>query len=327
MDINAGENLNMACDTFVLRTTDITETFYFDSYATDASRLGWEDFPQKMVDGILYDESTGLYEVAYTWLSNRIQWCDENSSPTDRDTTVTKVEIRAYSSSIDSNGPVTAYLRPVFSGDSNGDSHSWAPTGDFSEGAVPYWSPWFDITNDTNAPEVWTWAHVNSLDVDHWATVSAGGDPNGCQTAMIELRVTWHDSVVLSGPLPETLNASLEKNQKRFNLHTSHQLFDDDIAGQPLSLEGVENGETSGGLLCVPVCLPVCFSDETDAATSAQTKISKIHSWMENNYDVQIEEFGNCFDAKYAINNFRVSSMHQSSVYKWILELERIDDL
>jgi len=319
MDNFTGENL-MACNEFTLRTADIQEMFYFNHYSVDGARLGWEDFPERMVDGIV----TG--SAAVTYINNRIQWCDENTSPIDRDTTVTKVEIRAFSDCGDSCGTLTAYLKPIFTL-GNGDSHSYLPTG---VGIPAYWSDWIDITNDTNAPATWTWTDINNLDVDHWMVRTICGDPNFMVTARIEIRVTWYDSVVLSYPLEDALDNKLDKQLKKFNLWRDYKLADEGIAGQPLNLEGVEVGvvETGDNLYatCFPLCFPICFNQFVgkSAAQMAQEKFQKIHSWIENNYNVVLYEFGDCFNAEYTIKDFTVNSMQHPSNYLWKLSLEKV---
>jgi len=323
------------CDTFTFRTVDIEEIFYFDSYDTDGLRLGWEDFPARMVDGTMYDETLGIYMTAATWISNRIQWCDGNTAPTDRDTTITKVEIRAYSVVANSCGTCTAYIRPVFT-DGQGDTHSWLPPGSSEDEIPPAWSVWFDITNDTNAPSTWTWLDVNNLDADHWMVKTVCGNPNGCQTARIEIRVTWHDSVILSGPIFDGLDNRLEKGLKSFNLWEDYAIYDKGIEGQPLVFRGIEIGceEAIGQAYgaCFPLCVPFCFDDiigagsYISAAQAAQEKFEKIHNWMENNYNVVLDEFGDCFDAEYAIKNFTVQSMNHPSNYAWKLTLEKVKD-
>jgi len=326
MDNITGEDI-MTCNEFTIRTVDIQEMFYFDHYSTDGLRLGWEDNPEDMVDG---DIAT---TAAATYTNNRIQWCDENTCPTDRDTTITKVEIRAYSSCGNSCGTLTAYLKPIFTA-GDGDTHSYLPPG---LGIPPYWCDWIDITTDTNAPSTWTWADVNSMDVDHWMVKTICGDPNGMFTHRIEIRVTWHDSVTLTGkPLIDTLNNTLNKQLKKFNLWESYELHDEGIAGQPLEFEGVEVGvaemEENIYGVCFPLCFPICFNqvissgESKSAAQVAQEKFQKIHSWMENNYDVEIDGLGNCFDAEYSIRNFATRSMNHPSNYAWRLSLERSED-
>lgn len=336
MDASIGENLMpcdpIDCDSFTLCTADILEIFYFNHYSTDGPRPGWEDSPERMVDGLMYDEVLGDYSAAWTTTDDEIQWCDENTSPIDRTTTITKVEIRAFSGVADICGTCTDYLRPIFAS-TYGDTHSWLPPGDVAEGVPLSWSPWLDITNDTNAPPIWTWADVNTLDVDHWSHRTVCGNLNICHTARIEIRVTWHDCVVLSGPMWNSLDNKLDKSLKKFNLWRDYKLADVGIEGQPLNFEGIEVGvcEAVGEAYgtCFPLCMPFCFDtiigagSYMSAAQVAQEKMAKIHSWMENNYNVVLNEFEECFDAEFAIKNFVVQSMNHPSNYRWKLSLEK----
>lgn len=326
MDNLTGENL-MVCNTFTLRTTDIQEIFYFNSY--DVSEK-WEDYPARMVDGLMYEEGFG-YSVAATSISNNIQRCDGNSSPTDRSTIITKIEIRVYSNIQNSCGTLTAYIRPNFTA-GDGDTHSWIPPAwqiGNDNFIPPEWSIWFDITNDTNAPVTWTWNDVNNLNVDHWMIRTICGNPDRCYTGRIGIRVTWHDSVTLSNPLPSSLDNKLNKQLKPFNLWKDYKLHDEGIAGQPLNFSGVEVGISDKIYgVCFPLCFPVCFNKaigiSKSAAQVAQEKFAKIHTWVENHYNILLGEFGDCFNAKYAIKNFTVNSMRHPSNYAWKLSLEKV---
>lgn len=322
MDDFIGENI-MTCDAFIFRTVNIQEIFCFNNHYLNEE---WEIHPEKMVDCIMYDEAYGggfplcfpicfdqnasSYQTAKTYTSNRVQWCNGNASPVNRDTTVTKVEIRAYSTSMNSCGTLIAYLRPVFTA-GDGDTHSWIPPGYTLYYAPPQWSAWFNITNDTNAPSTWTWEEVNNLGVDHWMVKTECTDLNHLDTARIEMRITWYDSVILSNPLINSPDNKLNKQLKQFNLWEKYKLHDEGIAGQPLNFEGIEVGVATG---------------EKTAAQVAQEKFAKIHSWIENHYNVLLNEFGNCFDAKYAIKDFAVQSMKHSSNYMWKLYLEKAGD-
>ena len=320
MDNIIGENI-MTCDTFTLHTVDVQEIFCFNSY-----KLGeeWGRHPARMVDCLMYNETyadcfpicfplcfdvdASDYSFARTEVSDEIQYCDGNASPTDRDTTVVKVEIRAYSTAMNSCGVLTAYLRPVFlAGD--GDNHSWIPVNWTVDYVPPEWSEWFDITTDTNAPATWTWNDVNNVGVDHWMVHTVCTDANYLDTGRIDLRVTWHDAVTLSNPLYNSLDNSLNKQLKQFNLWEDYAIHDDGISGQPLSFESIEVGVAEG---------------IKTAAQVVQEKFAKIDSWMDNHYNVVLDEFGSCFDAEYAIKNFVVQSMKHPSNYIWKLSLEKV---
>lgn len=310
----------MECREFTLRTADIQETFCFNSYQPGEE---WEIHPARMVDCLMYDETyagcfpmcfpicfdvdASNYSYARTYTSDEVQYCNGNASPIGLSTTVTKVEIRAHSTSMNSCGTLTAYLRPVFiAGD--GDTHSWIPPAYTLYYVPPEWSEWFDITSDTNAPGTWDWNDINNLGADHWMVKTACTDLDHLDTTRIEVRVTWYDSVVLTYPLEGTLDNELNKQLKKFNLWKDYKLHDEGISGQPLNLESIEVGIAAGG---------------KTAAQVAQEKFEKIHSWIENNYNVLLSEFGDCFNAEYAIKDFTVDSMKHPSNYIWRLSLEK----
>jgi len=295
-----------------------TITGYFNNY--DIGGEEWQYSPQQMADG-----SINLYAASKT--VNEIELLTSNSliEPLQYGNTVVKVEIRARHRTYTATTGTIA-LRPVFS-DGDGDNHI---LNSINLGA---WSEWFDITEDTNAPSTWTWEDVNNLDVNHWMVKTVCGNPNGCQTARIEIRVTWHDSVTLSGPLWNSLDNKLDKQLKPFNLWKDYKLHDEGIAGQPLNFEGIEVGICKGSIdeygICFPLCMPICFNSvistsvSKSAAQVAQEKFAKIHNWIEKHYNITLSEFGDCFNAEYAIVNFTVQSMKHPSNYKWILTLEK----
>lgn len=49
------------------------------------------------------------------------------------------------------------------------------------------WSPYFDITNDTNAPISWTWMDIDELDCD----VEAFEGEGKFLCSIVQLRVTY----------------------------------------------------------------------------------------------------------------------------------------
>ena len=194
-------------------------TFYFDSYNTDGLRLGWEDDPSHMVDGILKTN-------ALTWINNRIQWLDKSTATIQAESSIIRVETRAYSGVAIAGvlcGPLSQYLRPVFTA-GQGDTHSFHPTYPPVGGgsSIPNWSQWFDITNDTNAPGTWAWTDIAALDMDTWMVRTICGDPNGCECYRIELRVTCASSCSLNSP--EEVSDDHSQNTKMLNLWNGERI-------------------------------------------------------------------------------------------------------
>ncbi len=104
--------------------------------------------------------------------------------------TITKVELETRGYYYWWGDDRDIILRPVFP-TADGDNHVFD---------APGWSPgssgWIDITNDTNAPDPWTWTNVITLDCD----VEAENKPFGgwfilfCSTVYIRVTYT-HNNV------------------------------------------------------------------------------------------------------------------------------------
>ena len=148
------------------------ETYYFDSYNAGEA---WNKTPDLMVDG---DE---MYYAGTTY-DGDVELCNGNTCDGTDLGTITKVEIRAKASYNETRPYLI--LRPVFSG-GDGDNHSFRPT------AYPNasWSDWFDITNDSNAPRVWDWVHIDDLDCD--VVAEADGGPLEIHCSMVQIQVTY----------------------------------------------------------------------------------------------------------------------------------------
>ncbi|MFO7677834.1 MAG: C25 family cysteine peptidase [Thermoplasmatota archaeon] len=168
-------------------------TYYFDSYDTKLD--AWETNPSNMVDG-----STSTF--ASTDIRDDSEYCDSTSfgyggAPSG---TVSKVEIRAYGKYEEIGGSIN--IKPTFNG-GNGDNHYFSLPG--SAG----WSSWFDITDDTNAPEPWTWSDVESLDCSIIVCDIRQGDTFYCHK--VEIRVTNNEAPVDNNPAPadDSINVSI----------------------------------------------------------------------------------------------------------------------
>jgi hypothetical protein len=147
-----------------------TITYYFNGY--DANEC-WGYDPAYMTDG-----STGTY--AYTNMpQTKIQLNNSNTCPGTALGVINQVEIRAYGYG---DGEDYIYLRPVFTG-GDGNNYEWVP------GTTASWSPYYDITNDPNAPSSWTWTDVQNLDVDvEYCKVK---QRDYMHIARVEIRVTY----------------------------------------------------------------------------------------------------------------------------------------
>ena len=162
-------------------------TYFFNSY--DNSE-GWATSPGYMVDG-----STSNY--ASTTTDGDIELCDDNNCSGDDIGTISKVELRVYAYS---TGLIQAdmFIRPVFDGSTDGPNHPYQTP------PTPLWSPWFDITNDQNAPDSWTWSNVSNLDCDIESEYPPGGPGFTLYCSKVEIRVTYtsNNPPEISNPYP-----------------------------------------------------------------------------------------------------------------------------
>ena len=151
---------------------------YFDD-ASDADQL-WDNDPDKMIDG-------NISTYAFTDIDNDVQLLDSNTMGlVPDDAVITNVYIRAYGYKTGGGNPNYVNLRPVFDGTSDGDNHVWYPPVGAGSAA---WSSYFDITNDTNAPDPWYWSNVTNLDCDVEAVVV---DDIVHYCAKVDIRVKYY---------------------------------------------------------------------------------------------------------------------------------------
>ncbi|MDD5082734.1 MAG: hypothetical protein PHU08_05110 [Dehalococcoidales bacterium] len=142
-------------------------TYYFNAYTIGV----WTD-PGKMVDG-----DTGTF--GYTSTKNAEQVLTGNSCPGTNLGIITKVELRLYGYG---DGDDRQDLMPVYNG-AAGDTRQITPA------SSPGWTAYVDITTGTNAPAVWTWNDVVTLDVkDKFVAIAKG---NTAYCARIDIRVTY----------------------------------------------------------------------------------------------------------------------------------------
>ena len=128
-----------------------------------------------MVDG-----DTETY--AYSGIDDDVQLLTSNTCPGTDLGAITKVEIRVLGMRANFIGTADANFWAVFDG-GDGDTHDCA----FSSSSLT-WTDYFDITEDTNAPETWTWNDVVNLDVDLEADIAGWAY---CDVAKVEIRVTY----------------------------------------------------------------------------------------------------------------------------------------
>lgn len=319
-------------------TVERSETCYFDRYDTSGA---WDN-PANVVDDDIvsygYFMTQWAAAVDYWKPPNSVINCDSIScsTPTDITRTITKVELRGASLSTQIGSgcdfTVHAILEPVFTA-GVGDEHAYLTTyvpEDLYAAAYPTWSNWLDITTDTNAPGTWTWTDVGSLEVNHFPRyTSAAGCGNPCylMTHMIQIRVTWNESVQMY--FPRTIDGGLSKNIDIFNLwEVIVKTRDSGLNNQPFRFNGTMMPICTGGgvILCFPLCFPLCFEEGAGATINPPTVFQTIHEWIENHDEVTISCYGDCADGKYIIKHFATHSMRSPDYYGYDLILEKVSD-
>lgn len=210
---------------------DRTVIYYFDNW--DDGGEEWEGDPENMVDN-------DLTTYAYTTIDGDVQLLTSNSTPSDRTETISAVEIRAFTCCNPFTSTITSYLRPVFNA-GDGDDHGWIPP-DVNGGPNPFaWSPWFDITEDTNAPSSWDWEDVYDLDCDHYPDFPVGGDPYTLETAKVQIRVTYHEECTLIAPSDFSLDH--DRNVRMVNFwNGDRDVYDVARSSKTLVLNGIQWG-------------------------------------------------------------------------------------
>ncbi len=149
-------------------------TYYFDGYDNS---VAWPTNPSYMVDG---SENTW----ASTTTDGEVQLLDGNTYPGTPpgvgDITKVELSVKAHS---DRAGVNNITLQPVFCGTNEGENYTYDDLGE-----ADTWSEWFDITNDDNAPERWTWEEIACLDCKVIAGIPELGTVH---CSKVDIRVTY----------------------------------------------------------------------------------------------------------------------------------------
>ncbi len=146
------------------------QTYYFNAY--DIGGEEWDTLPDNMVDGQILSEAEATESGIQLLTSNT---CDGTNLGF-----ISKVEIRLYGTYAPVFG--TLLVRPIFiagDGDNNG-------LPEF----IATWSEYIDITNNTNAPESWTWNDIKNLTCDIDYTFGLFKATCG----KVEIRVTYSET-------------------------------------------------------------------------------------------------------------------------------------
>jgi hypothetical protein len=149
-------------------------TYYFNSFNPAEQ---WLTNPQLMVDG---DEN----KYASTKNLREVEQCNRNTCPGTDLGTISTVKIMAKGNWFKASNTIT--LRPIFRGiDGTG-------TYLFSCSSSPAWSTWFDITNDSKAPQKWAWSDVKILFCDVESGIGASSVVN---CSMVKIKVDYIESI------------------------------------------------------------------------------------------------------------------------------------
>jgi len=169
-----------------LRTNgnDTSTSYDYDGY--DSGGEEWSTNPGNMVNN-----NTSSY--ASTSTDGDIELITSNDATSTDLGEINSVEVRAYGYQTNgADGQV--FIRPVFSGSSDGDNHTFTPNENLGS---TDWSSYFDITTDTNAPATWTWTDIDDLDFD--IEFNKGALPsNTVFISIVQIRVSYEDNSVVA---------------------------------------------------------------------------------------------------------------------------------
>ena len=155
----------------------VKSTYHFNSYNP---YLAWVTNPAYMADG-----NTSNY--ASTTIDRDMEVLNINLESAADKGAISKVEIRAFGKYSGSGYPPhDIVLKTV------GGTHYFIPdtTGD--------WSSWYDITNNPNAPNPWTWTDIDNLVVE----VEAATESYTLYCSKVDVRITYNPNPVISNPYP-----------------------------------------------------------------------------------------------------------------------------
>ncbi|MEK6917168.1 MAG: CARDB domain-containing protein [Nanoarchaeota archaeon] len=162
---------------------DVSEFYYYNSYNAG---IGWKTNPANMVDG-------DINTYASTSNNGNIQSLLSTSAINTSLGNITKVEFRVYGYYTQAGDEVR--ITPVFSAGS-GDAHNSVIPGPGI--ANTGWGPYINITNDTNAPTIWTYNDLINLQAD--ITYYKISQPQDVFVSKIDLRVTDIGFYVINPP-------------------------------------------------------------------------------------------------------------------------------
>jgi len=198
-----------------------TTSYYFNSYDNNQT---WVTSPGNMVDG-------NISTYASTSIDEDLELCNGNTCPGINHGNIIRVELRVHGYYATNQRDII--LIPVFGGVNPGSEYTYETTS--SAG----WSPWFNITDDNQAPGTWDWTDIMNLDCNVIAELKQGG---GSQFTLycskVEIRVVYYPGVQITNPYPAdgSMGVSLTPT---LNITVSHP------AGNTMNITWLSNSSGS----------------------------------------------------------------------------------
>jgi len=154
-------------------------TYYFNDYDMGSC---WTANPIYMVDGNTSNyASTAINFDVENLISNTCSGSELGS--------ISKVEIRCFGKYSGTGMPPIHDINLL----TLGEMHIFSPS------TTDAWSSWYDITNNLDAPNPWTWNDVKTLGVNVEASI---GGLFTMYCSRVEVRVTYNANPVISNPVP-----------------------------------------------------------------------------------------------------------------------------
>lgn len=144
---------------------------------------------------------------------------------------------------------------------------------------------------------------------------------SGCSTATFTITGTSY-TLYWTVPTPLGESGTIDKGIETFDFWDGS--FDTDDKGlnnNTLHLEGIMEicGDNEG--VCFPICFPMCFSN------AFATKVKKIWTMMKRNEEITISGLGDCIDAVYLIQSFKIGTIKGNNTsYTYVFILEKVRD-
>lgn len=267
-----------------------TVTYYFNDYSIGEA---WTTTPANMVDG-----NTGNYATETN--DNAVQYLTGNTGTNTYLGKITTVELRVFAKRTNPT-PLNLVIRPVFSA-GDGDGHS------YSLNEVGKYSVYYDITTDTNSPDVWSWADVVALDCDVEVDEVVAGNTLSCSD--VQIRVTYDTSIIRLNYNTSNIYLTMPSSLVESTVNDIENIVFN--SGNDVQLN---HGKTSDSLTLAGL--------ETSSATA---NMDTLNGFMDSQYIVTLSGLPDT----YLNTEYRISSLDFSTGFKdrynYNITLERVYD-